>query len=164
MDGRLSTSMFISSPEEMISLGERIGGRLFGGAVVGLTGPLGAGKTTLVRGIAAGMGIDEGFVVSSPTYTILQVYPCGGKDLFHLDLYRVQGLEDLDSTGYREGIGTGKVLLVEWVEKIPSVLPTENLRIFIQYRGNGREVKFLPKGKKHTALVRGILPAPGDNG
>lgn len=163
MDGD-SPSLAVSSPEEMIGLGERIGGLLFSGAAIGLAGPLGAGKTTLVRGIAAGMGIEEGFVVSSPTYTILQVYPCLGKDLFHLDLYRIQGPEDLDSTGYREAMGAGKVLIVEWVEKIPSVLPAQNLRIFIRYLENGREVKFLPAGENYAALVRGVLQGQDGNG
>jgi len=154
----------IPSPQGMIGLGERIGRRLFEGSVVGLSGPLGAGKTTLVRGIAAGMGIDEGYLVSSPTYTVLQVYPCGKKELYHLDLYRIEGPEDLDSTGYREGMEKGRVLLIEWVEKIPSALPPEHLIILIEYSKAGRLVRLLPQGEKYTALVSGILRGPGDAG
>jgi len=159
-----SRSLIISSPEEMISLGERIGGLVFEEAVIGLSGPLGAGKTTLVRGIAEGMGIDEGYVVSSPTYTILQVYPCGPRELYHLDLYRVSGSEDLDSTGYREGMGMGKILLVEWVEKIPTVLPPENLRILIDYSEKGRVVRLDPEGRKYRDLVSGVLLTSRDTG
>jgi len=150
-------SLAVPSPQGMIGLGERIGRRLFEGAVIGLSGPLGAGKTTLVRGIAAGMGIDEGYIVSSPTYTVLQVYPCGRKELFHLDLYRVQGPEDLDSTGYREGMGKGRVLVIEWVEKIPSALPPEHLGIIIEYDEGGRLVRFLPQGEKYMTLALGLF-------
>ena len=98
----------VQTPEEMIRLGALIGRQLFDGSVVGLIGPLGAGKTTLARGIAEGMGICEGYVVSSPTYTIMQVYPCQDAELSHLDLYRISGTEDLDSTGFRDAAGKGR--------------------------------------------------------
>jgi len=144
----------IETPEAMVELGHLIGGALFDGAVVGLSGPLGAGKTTLARGIAAGMGMDEDYVVSSPTYTLLQSYPCTGRFLHHLDLYRITGPEDLDSTGHRDHVGGNAVLLVEWPEREPSVLPPENLVIRIEYCEEGREVTLQPSGARYEALVR----------
>ncbi len=86
----------VSTPEEMLSLGGMLGRNLFGGAVIGLEGPMGAGKTTLVRGIGNGMSIQDGYVVTSPTYTLLQRYPCLDRDLYHLDLYRISGTGDLE--------------------------------------------------------------------
>ena len=103
MDHRLYLSVEV--PEDMVALGQYAGEMLFDGAVIGLSGPLGTGKTTLARGIAEGMGINEDYVVSSPTYTLMQSYPCRDRLLHHLDLYRITSSEDLDSTGYRDSIG-----------------------------------------------------------
>jgi tRNA threonylcarbamoyladenosine biosynthesis protein TsaE len=147
----------IGTPEEMITLGRRIGEVLFDGAVVGLSGPLGAGKTTLARGIAAGLGIDEGYIVSSPTYTIMQSYPCSKRDLYHLDLYRIKNPDDLDSTGYRDHVGGSTVLMVEWPEREPSVLTPENLIVNIEYLDEGREVSFVPSGVKYEEMVEQIV-------
>jgi tRNA threonylcarbamoyladenosine biosynthesis protein TsaE len=147
---------FIGKPEEMTALGMILGRNLFKGAVVGLSGPLGAGKTTLAGGIAEGMEIDSSYVVSSPTYTLLQTYPCSRGDLHHLDLYRIQGPGDLDSTGYRDHLGGSAVLVVEWPEKEPSVLPGENLMILIDYQENGREVTLVPSGHRYEELVEKI--------
>ncbi len=155
----LSFSLAASSMEKMVCLGEMIGSRVFDGAVIGLSGPLGAGKTTLTRGIANGMGIETGYVVSSPTYNILQVYPCEKWELFHLDLYRISGIEDLDSTGYRDGVGKGKVLVVEWIDKVPSVLPPENLQIGIGYEAAGRTALFNAVGGKYEKLASEVIAA-----
>lgn len=147
------TRLPIASPEEMMALGKLLGQGLFEGAVIGLSGPLGAGKTTLARGIAEGLGIDDGYVVSSPTYTLMQSYPCSQVDLHHLDLYRIKGPEDLDSTGYRDHLGGKSVLLVEWPEKEPSVLPAENLLVLIEYSGERRDVTLVPSGERYEEMV-----------
>lgn len=155
MDRRFQVS--VEAPEDMVALGKYAGETVFDGAVIGLSGALGAGKTTLARGIAEGMGIDEDYVVSSPTYTIMQTYPCRDRLLHHLDLYRIMSPEDLDSTGYRDSIGGRMVLLVEWPEREPSVLPPENLVIRIEYTDAGRDVTFIPSGARYEELVERIL-------
>lgn len=99
--------LFSSSEEETLRLGEAIGKLLRGGEVICLVGQLGAGKTTLVRGIARGMGIVEGYQVRSPTFTLVNEYPTEKGTLLHADLYRVR---DLD---LGEFVGRG-VLVVEW--------------------------------------------------
>lgn len=154
---RAQGPIHLSSARDTVDLGVRMGRLLFTGAVVGLSGPMGAGKTTLARGIAEGMGIEEGYVVSSPTYTLMQVYPCGDRQLYHLDLYRIEGPEDLDSTGYRDAVGPGSALVVEWVERQPSVLPAENLQVLIRYGNDGRELFLLPAGERYEELVRHLL-------
>jgi len=150
-------SVIILDAEGMMVLGATLGRHVFAGAVIGLTGPMGAGKTTFVRGTAAGMEIMDGFVVSSPTYTILQSYPCRKMDLFHLDLFRVSGQEDLDSTGYRDAIHDESVLLIEWVDREPDAVPEENLQICLEYGEEGRKVTFLPYGKKYGQLVNDVI-------
>jgi tRNA threonylcarbamoyladenosine biosynthesis protein TsaE len=144
------------SPDEMENLGKEIGRHLFEGAIVGLTGPLGAGKTTLTRGIAAGLGLDEGYIVSSPTYTIMQNYPCGEVEMCHLDLYRIEGEDDLDSTGYRDATGDGRILIVEWPEKEPAVLSSEHLIVDIEYVDEGRSVTMRANGQRYVPIIEKI--------
>ncbi|MEN3028276.1 MAG: tRNA (adenosine(37)-N6)-threonylcarbamoyltransferase complex ATPase subunit type 1 TsaE [Aquificaceae bacterium] len=101
--------VFSSSEEETIRLGESIGCLLKGYEVICLVGGLGAGKTTLVKGIAKGMGIFEGYQVRSPTFTLVNEYPTEKGPLIHADLYRVKELD------LSEFLGRG-VLIVEWGE------------------------------------------------
>jgi tRNA threonylcarbamoyladenosine biosynthesis protein TsaE len=154
---RHETRLSVETPEKMLALGQRLGEILFDGAVLGLSGPLGAGKTTLARGIAEGLEVDDGYVVSSPTYTIMQSYPCSERELHHLDLYRITSPDDLDSTGYRDHVGGNAVLIVEWPEREPSVLPPENLIVYIEYRDEGRDVTFVPTGEQYVELVERIM-------
>ncbi len=99
----------IKSPEEMEDLGASLAKRLKGDEVICLKGELGAGKTTFVRGLARGLGIEEGYQVRSPTFTIVNEYPTERGKLIHIDLYRVR---DFD---FSEFVGEG-VLVIEWTE------------------------------------------------
>jgi tRNA threonylcarbamoyladenosine biosynthesis protein TsaE len=101
--------IFSSCEEETIRIGEAIGKLLKGSEVICLVGQLGAGKTTLVKGIAQGMGMLEGYQIRSPTFTLVNEYPTQKGPLLHADLYRVRDL-DLE-----EFVGKG-VLVVEWGE------------------------------------------------
>lgn len=143
----------VPGADDMVRLGRMLGGNVFKGAVLGLRGPMGAGKTTLVSGLAQGMKIRQGYTVSSPTYTIMQRYPCLQGDLFHLDLYRITGFEDLESTGYRDAIGPEAVLVVEWVDREPEVLPAEHLLVELEYQNSGRLARFSPTGSRYTDML-----------
>lgn len=109
--------------------GRRLAQELVGGTVIALYGDLGMGKTALVRGIADGLGLHA--EVSSPTFALVHDY--GGKPpLIHFDMYRVNGWDDLYSTGYFDYIDMGAILVVEWSEHIEGALPEDAMRIRIR--------------------------------
>lgn len=146
--------------ESTVAAGRILGEALFPGAVVGLTGELGAGKTTMVAGIAMGLGLEDGYHVSSPTYTLLQEYPCRDATLYHLDLYRITGVDDLDSTGYRDIAGSGGVLVVEWPERQPEVLPAQHLAVRLRYSGLGRDLEVEAGGPAYGPVLDHLANSP----
>lgn len=126
-------SFITNSPAETQALGERLAAQLQGGEVVAFTGGMGAGKTAFTRGMAIGLG--AGDVASSPTFAIVNEYS-GRLTLEHFDMYRIEGWEDLYSTGFFDYLETERVLAVEWSENIEAALPEGAIRVDIR-RGGG---------------------------
>ncbi|MBP1633529.1 MAG: ADP-binding protein [Acidobacteria bacterium] len=127
------------SEEETAGIAASLASRLPPGAVVLLTGDLGAGKTAFVRGMASGLGI-EPEEVSSPTFTLVQEYRGPRATLYHVDLYRVEGGE-ADDLGLEELASGGGVVAIEWAEKLPRPLPGA-LRVTIaDLGGDRREIR-----------------------
>jgi tRNA threonylcarbamoyladenosine biosynthesis protein TsaE len=124
----------------MLDLGERIAQRIPSGSVVYLEGDLGAGKTTLARGILRGMG-HQG-PVTSPTYTLLESYVSGACRVHHFDLYRVESPEELENIGIRDLLDGETIALVEWPDRGDGVLPPPDLVVRIAFSANGRRVGF----------------------
>ncbi|WP_300667067.1 tRNA (adenosine(37)-N6)-threonylcarbamoyltransferase complex ATPase subunit type 1 TsaE [Desulfoluna sp.] len=104
------------STEETEEVGRLMGRAINGPIVMTLAGDLGSGKTCFARGLARGLGVDERYPVTSPTYTIVNEYP-GRLPLFHLDLYRLGGGEELEEIGYRDMQQQEGVIVVEWPER-----------------------------------------------
>ncbi len=102
-----------------------------GGLVLSLIGPLGAGKTVFVKGLAAGLGVDPD-AVSSPTFVIANQYAAGSRTLAHVDLYRVQTANELDDTGFVDLLEPGAVVAVEWGDRLPAALPADRLELRIE--------------------------------
>ena len=129
----------------MLELGNcwasRLGGE--GGSVVFLAGDLGAGKTTLARGILNGMGHNG--AVPSPTYTLVERYSLPGGDVYHLDLYRLEHPDELEMTGLRDALDGSSTLLVEWPERGAGRMPAPDFRVDIRCLGDdseqGRQVR-----------------------
>lgn len=109
------------------------------GMVVGLIGDLGAGKSTLVRGLLHALGV-EGHV-KSPTYVLLEPYSIDGLDFFHFDFYRIQDPDEFESGGFREFFGDRRVCLIEWPEKVGDHLPTPDLYLRLEILGEGRTAR-----------------------
>ena len=115
------------SAAETERIGERLAAKLNGSEVIALFGGLGMGKTAFTRGLARGLGVDDG--VSSPTFALVNEYR-GKIPIYHFDMYRVQSWDDLYSTGFFDYIDNG-VLVIEWSENIEGALPDNALRVTI---------------------------------
>jgi tRNA threonylcarbamoyladenosine biosynthesis protein TsaE len=128
------------SAPETLDIGRRIGRAAGRGTVIGLEGALGAGKTTLVKGIAEALGVRE--PVTSPTFTIVSEYPCtlAGQPavLHHVDLYRITTKQDLEDLGLEEILAGPGVAVVEWSEKAQAFLPDNTVRVRFTIEGDGR--------------------------
>ena len=147
---KLSTSV-----NQTLSLGKNIAGNLKGGEIILLSGSLGAGKTVLTKGIAAGLGINKNEVVS-PTFVLLRVYP--GKHLLqHFDFYRIKNPQDLLALGCQEYLYSDAVTVIEWPERLKFLLPKEFLKIKLIARAkNQRHFKFMAKGARYKKLLEKI--------
>ncbi|MBO5448745.1 MAG: tRNA (adenosine(37)-N6)-threonylcarbamoyltransferase complex ATPase subunit type 1 TsaE [Ruminococcus sp.] len=118
------------SAAETIALGERIGALLRGGDLIAYSGDLGAGKTTITRGISIGMGLGD--EVTSPTFALVNEYRGAGLSLIHFDMYRINSSADLETTGFFDYMDDDTVLAVEWSENIEDEIPDNAIRIDIQ--------------------------------
>ncbi len=124
-----------TSVSETLAVGRVIGERLIGGITIGLVGPLGAGKTQLVKGIAAGNGFDHPDQVTSPTYTLVHEYG-GNLSLFHLDAYRLPKPSALDALGFDEMVRPETAVVVEWADRVEPIMPKDSLWIAMNPTGD----------------------------
>jgi len=147
-----SLEFFSRSPEQTRRVGMRLGSLLQSGDVICLQGDLGAGKTTLVQGLAQGWGsLDP---VSSPTFIIVNIYRRPDDDhLFHMDAYRLESAPEAAELDFDEMLAQGS-LLVEWPERIQQVLPNERMWISIEYIAEEhRQMLFKAKGERFDILL-----------
>lgn len=145
--------LHLKDEEETLKLGRILGESLQAGAVVTLNGDLGSGKTTLTKGIALALGVDESIV--SPTFTIVQEYE-GRLPLFHFDAYRIADEEEMYFIGFEEYLARGGVCVIEWAERIEGILPAERLDLFLAYAADGgREARLRIRGEMY-GFVRQI--------
>lgn len=130
------------SAEETTELGRRLAAELKPGSVVLLRGELGAGKTTLVKGIAEGFRAAEADLVTSPTFTLIHEYRGPQVTLYHIDLYRVDTQRELDTLALDDLMDADSILLIEWGEKFARFARERDVEIAIEHReGDERVVK-----------------------
>ena len=115
--------------QQTLDVGDRLGRELQRGAVVALFGESGSGKTALIKGIARGLGIRQ--EVTSPTFTIVHEYGGGRLPLFHIDLYRLDSVEQALAVGIEDYLNGDGVTTIEWAEKIEGLLPGDAIRVHI---------------------------------
>ena len=128
----MKTSVRTTSPSETEAYGRQLAQELHSGDVVALFGGMGMGKTAFVRGLADGLGLSA--EVSSPTFALVHDYG-GQPPLVHFDMYRINGWDDLYSTGFFDYLDAGAILAVEWSENIQAALPPEAIRVHIRPDG-----------------------------
>ena len=116
--------------KETYELGRRLGAEAKAGQVYTLVGDLGVGKTVFTKGLAAGLGIEE--AVSSPTFTIVQVYEEGRLPFYHFDVYRIGDVEEMEEIGYEDYIYGDGVCLIEWANLIEEILPKKRTEVRIE--------------------------------
>jgi tRNA threonylcarbamoyladenosine biosynthesis protein TsaE len=138
-------------------LGRRLAPLLTGGWIVHLIGDLGAGKTTLARGILRGLG--HVGAVKSPTYTLIEPYEPGGRSLYHLDLYRLGDPEELEYLGLRDLLAGEALILVEWPERAGTALPPADLELRITHAGEARDLEIDGPGPRAAALIQALTLA-----
>ena len=113
------------SPQRTIDFGRRIGRQLRGGEILAICGPLGSGKTHLIKGIAAGTGAEDGRAVNSPTFVLVNEYK-GRLDLYHIDAYRLETVSEFEMLGFDDFCYPDSVVLIEWADKVTAALQGTN--------------------------------------
>jgi tRNA threonylcarbamoyladenosine biosynthesis protein TsaE len=159
MPPQASKTITVSLPDAAatVAWGRRLGQLLFPGAILALNGPLGAGKTFLVRAIAEGLNVEDANLVTSPTFVLHQIYPARWP-IHHFDVYRLKHPGEFLDLGVGEIFEGENVCLVEWAERVASVLPQDRLTLDIRITGeNSREIVLEARGSAHEKLLADLL-------
>ncbi|MFA6358314.1 MAG: tRNA (adenosine(37)-N6)-threonylcarbamoyltransferase complex ATPase subunit type 1 TsaE [Candidatus Omnitrophota bacterium] len=144
-----------NSANQTLGIGKKFARNLRGGEIVLLSGPLGAGKTVLAKGIAQGLGINKNNIIS-PTFVLLRIHQ-GRHLLQHFDLYRIKTAQDIFALDYQEYFYSDAITLIEWPERLKFLLPKEFLKIkIIPKTKDKRLFKFSAKGLRYKKLLEKI--------
>jgi tRNA threonylcarbamoyladenosine biosynthesis protein TsaE len=146
---------FLPDEAATLDFGRRLAETVRPGMTIWLSGDLGAGKTTLTRGLLRGLN----FVgrVKSPTYTLLEIYPFSSFNLYHFDLYRFADPVEWEESGFREHLNARSICLVEWPEKAEGMLPEPDLLIRLDLAGEGRVARLAGKTEEGRRCTRNVM-------
>ncbi|MCA9405709.1 MAG: tRNA (adenosine(37)-N6)-threonylcarbamoyltransferase complex ATPase subunit type 1 TsaE [Candidatus Omnitrophica bacterium] len=143
------------SQQETMAFGEKLARRLKPGDILCLKGDLGTGKTTLVKGLAKGLGL-KSTQVNSPTFVLMNIYE-GKTDLYHFDLYRLEEVNQITVMGWEEFFYGDGVSVIEWAQRLGGLMPSEYLDIQLKHKGeNVRELSITAKGDRYKKILKGL--------
>lgn len=149
----METTITTHCAEETMDLGRRIGSRLKGGEVFAICGPLGSGKTHLIKGIASGAGAIDRENVTSPTFVIVNQYR-GRFDIFHLDAYRIESLAEFEMLGFDDFCYPQSVVLIEWADKIePAIRDMAPVWIDLAHAGPKTRIIRIRNMSEHLQIL-----------
>jgi tRNA threonylcarbamoyladenosine biosynthesis protein TsaE len=138
---------------ETRELGKTIGKRIEHPLIIGISGELGSGKTVFVQGLAEGLEVPSEYYITSPTFTLINEYP-GRLPLCHIDLYRLDGIHELEDIGLDELLYQKAVIAIEWAEKMSHYLPDEHLTMTFEIAGdNDRKIGLNAFGRSVVNLI-----------
>jgi tRNA threonylcarbamoyladenosine biosynthesis protein TsaE len=141
---------------ETVRLGEKLGSGLSEGDIVALIGDLGSGKTWFAKGIALGLGVDPDTVITSPSFALVNEYRCRHL-LYHIDLYRLENLSDVLSSGLEEYLHLGGVVVMEWADRWPEILPEHKLNVkFEIIDDNRRDITMSGHHPRAMEIIEGL--------
>ena len=151
----MNQQVITRTDDQTRDLGHRLGQAVTGPLALALTGDLGCGKTTFVKGLARGLGVNAGFHITSPTFTIINEYPANkGLRLCHLDLYRLTSVEELTCIGYEDILGTDAVVVVEWPDLLKEDRFSFDLELAFAYDADfHRVISFFAYGQTGTNVL-----------
>ena len=144
------------SADETQKLGQKIGTLIKQPLIIALMGDLGSGKTALVQGLAKGLEVPEGYYITSPTFTLINEYP-GRFPLVHVDLYRLESIDDLEDVGLEELLYGQSVIAIEWAEKLTGRQPTDQLLVTMEIIDDEcRKLTLDATGQDEVNLIRAL--------
>ena len=148
--------------EDTLAIGSRLGTAAQPNDVIALTGPLGAGKTYLAKGIAAGLQVNDAQVVNSPTFVLVNEYR-GRLHMYHVDSYRLADSAELAALGFEDMCDAGGLVVVEWADKIQDLLPADSLSIELAPTGkHSRQLRLTPGGPHSKKLLTELMRTRND--
>lgn len=145
---------YLAGSDATIDAGAALARGLAGGMIVTLSGELGAGKTTLVRGILQGLGWTG--AVKSPTYTLVEHYPISSLYLYHFDFYRFDHPTEWEDSGFAEYFRPDALCVIEWPERVQGMLPAVDVALALRYKGEGRELLLEAGTRAGNACLAGF--------
>lgn len=146
--------IYLKEEKDTLELGKKIGNLIFDGALLCLNGDLGAGKTSITKGIALGVGISDD--ITSPTFTIVNEYSENNRLLYHFDVYRIGDSSEMYDIGFDEYMESDGIKIIEWSDIIDDILPEERLDIRIKYEIQGRTVQIDSSGDKYKKIEEAL--------
>ena len=144
------------SAAETQKLGQTLGAGIHQAVIIALTGDLGSGKTAFVQGLAKGLGVSEKYYITSPTFTLINEYP-GRQRLFHVDLYRIEHISELEDIGLDEILYQDAVIVIEWADKLSGDMLSDHLALQFRLIGaESRQIDIFGYGHQASNLLKAL--------